>query len=170
MIRNYLEYKEKLYEYTAHLHSWGIRDPEHLDIGDYTAVIELLLKRFVFITYLYGELLEWAGRPQPFLVSENQSETLPPPRGIASPVKPRELRDLEDEIEHIFDIDFEEMTSTVWPGSEPDWPNQRGAAWVDEARARLAEHLRAEHLDICDLMANDEVLVPCEALNKSQQE
>lgn len=168
MIRNYSEYKEHLYTYAAHLHSWGLRDPGEFDIGEYTDVLDVLLKRFIFITYLYAELLEWSERPQPFLVSAQHSSELSPPRGIASPVRPPELEQIEDDIARIFEIDFEEMTATVWPGNETGTPPWLGNKWIGEARARLGAQIREEHRDICCRMQDDEVLVPCKVSDQPE--
>ncbi len=159
MIRSHAEYRKKLELYVKALHAWGFRGPHVVNISDYHGVMLELLARPYYIVNIYNELLDWSRPRSPWLVVDNPDVESTPPRGISAPVKPKDLIELEKDIERLFGLEFVEAASTAWhdPDLSAEEPDTR--AWLEDARLRLASHIAAEAIKLTEQLGEKEVLV-----------
>lgn len=159
MIRSHSEYKRRLFLYVSALHSWGFRDSHIVDVSDYHGVVLEMLERTYFLVNTYDELLSWTRPRRPWLVVDNHEFRNSSPRGIAAPVKPQDLIELEKNIEKVFGIGFQDTASTAWhdPDTSVDEPTTK--AWLESGRNRLSDHIASESKRLSELTDQHEVLV-----------
>ena len=81
------------------------------------------------------------------------------PRGIAAPVKPKDLIYLEKHIEKIFGVDFQGTASTAWHDADVTAEEPTTKEWLESGRNRLAEHIATESRRLSELADEKEVLV-----------